>query len=58
VKGCPNPEKVIEKMVEVETLNFKYDGFRVQLHKNGDEVRMFSRNLEEMTHMFGIKRRG
>jgi DNA ligase-1 len=23
-----------------------------QIHKNGDEVRMFSRNLEEMTHMF------
>ena len=23
-----------------------------QLHKNGDNVRMFSRNLEEMTHMF------
>jgi DNA ligase-1 len=47
----PNPEKVIEKMVEVDA-QFKYDGFRVQLHKNGDEVRMFSRNLEEMTHMF------
>ena len=38
-------------MVEVDA-QFKYDGFRVQLHKNGDEVRMFSRNLEEMTHMF------
>ncbi len=23
-----------------------------QIHKNGDEIRMFSRNLEEMTHMF------
>ncbi|MGA2967884.1 MAG: ATP-dependent DNA ligase [Candidatus Levyibacteriota bacterium] len=47
----PNPEKVIEKMEEVD-VQYKYDGFRVQLHKNGDEVRMFSRNLEEMTHMF------
>jgi DNA ligase-1 len=47
----PNPEKVIEKM-EVVDVQYKYDGFRVQLHKNGDEVRMFSRNLEEMTHMF------
>ncbi len=47
----PNPEKVIEKMGEVDA-QYKYDGFRVQLHKNGDEVRMFSRNLEEMTHMF------
>jgi DNA ligase-1 len=47
----PNPEKVIEKMIVVDA-QYKYDGFRVQIHKNGDEVRMFSRNLEEMTHMF------
>jgi len=47
----PNPEKVIEKM-EVVDAQYKYDGFRVQLHKDGDTVRMFSRNLEEMTHMF------
>lgn len=47
----PNPEKVIEKMGEVD-VQYKYDGFRVQIHKDGDSVRMFSRNLEEMTHMF------
>ncbi len=47
----PNPEKVIEKMIEVD-VQYKYDGFRVQIHKDGDKVRMFSRNLEEMTHMF------
>ncbi len=47
----PTPEKVIEKMKEVD-VQYKYDGFRVQIHKKGDEIRMFSRNLEEMTHMF------
>lgn len=47
----PTPEKVIEKMTEVD-VQYKYDGFRVQIHKNGEEIRMFSRNLEEMTHMF------
>lgn len=47
----PNPEKVIEKMGIVDA-QFKYDGFRVQIHKNGDIVRMFSRNLEDMTNMF------
>lgn len=31
---------------------FKWDGFRVQIHKDGDKVHMFSRNLEDMTHMF------
>lgn len=47
----PNAQKVIEKM-EVVDIQYKYDGFRVQIHKNGEDVRMFSRNLEEMTHMF------
>lgn len=55
----PNPEKVIEKMAFDDTqakvgvdVQYKYDGFRVQIHKDGEKVRMFSRNLEEMTHMF------
>ena len=47
----PTPEKVIEKMTEVD-VQYKYDGFRVQIHKDGENIRMFSRNLEEMTHMF------
>jgi DNA ligase 1 len=47
----PNPQKVIEKMREVDA-QYKYDGFRVQIHKEGSTVRIFSRNLEETTHMF------
>lgn len=47
----PTPEKVIEKMGEVD-VQYKYDGFRVQIHKNHNHIRLFSRNLEEMTHMF------
>lgn len=47
----PTPQKVIEKMKEVD-VQYKYDGFRVQIHKDKDDIRMFSRNLEEMTHMF------
>jgi DNA ligase 1 len=30
----------------------KYDGFRCQVHKNGAEVRIFSRNQEDTTEMF------
>jgi DNA ligase 1 len=30
----------------------KYDGLRCQVHKQGNEVRVFSRNLEEMTGAF------
>ncbi len=47
----PNPEKTIEKMGTVDA-QFKYDGFRVQIHKDGDTISLFSRNLENMTHMF------
>lgn len=47
----PSPEKTIEKMVVVDA-QYKYDGFRVQIHKDGDKVSLFSRNLENMTHMF------
>ncbi|HWY78848.1 MAG TPA: ATP-dependent DNA ligase [Candidatus Sulfotelmatobacter sp.] len=47
----PSPTKVIEKMGEVDA-QFKYDGFRVQIHKDGNNIRIFSRNLEETTKMF------
>lgn len=47
----PTPEKVIEKLGSVEA-QYKYDGFRVQIHKDGQKVSMFSRNLENMTQMF------
>ncbi|MCL5438872.1 MAG: ATP-dependent DNA ligase [Patescibacteria group bacterium] len=47
----PNPEKAIEKMEKVD-VQYKYDGFRVQVHKNGSNISMYSRNLENMTHMF------
>ena len=47
----PNPEAVIKKlgMVGVQP---KYDGLRVQIHKDADQVSIFSRNLESMTEMF------
>ncbi|WP_293032287.1 ATP-dependent DNA ligase, partial [Natronococcus sp.] len=31
---------------------YKYDGVRIQLHKDGDEVRAFTRRLEEVTEQF------
>jgi DNA ligase 1 len=47
----PNPEAVIKKLGLV-AVQPKYDGIRVQIHKNGSEVRVFSRNLEDYTLMF------
>lgn len=48
----PNVTKVFEKMGQEVHATPKYDGFRVQIHKDGEKVSMFSRNLENMTHMF------
>ncbi|MDY6761746.1 MAG: ATP-dependent DNA ligase [Candidatus Nanohaloarchaea archaeon] len=36
----------------VAALEYKYDGFRVQIHKKGDEVKVFSRRLEDVTDQF------
>lgn len=47
----PNPEAVIKKLGTVG-VQPKYDGLRVQIHKDGEEVSIFSRNLETMTSMF------
>ena len=47
----PNPEAVIKKLGTV-LVEPKYDGFRVQIHKDGDRVSIYSRNLESMSLMF------
>ena len=47
----PTAEKVIEKLGKVNAQK-KVDGFRAQIHKEGNNVRIFSRNLEETTIMF------
>ena len=47
----PNPEAVIKKLGTVG-VQPKYDGLRVQIHKDAGKVSIFSRNLESMTEMF------
>jgi DNA ligase-1 len=47
----PNPESVIRRLGTVG-VQPKYDGLRVQIHKDGEQVSIFSRNLETMTSMF------
>lgn len=56
----PGPEEIIKKIGKC-AVESKYDGFRLQVHKNSDKIEIFSRNLEKMTHMFpdivsGIKK--
>ena len=33
-------------------LEFKYDGFRVHIHKKNNKIRIFTRRLEDVTHQF------
>jgi DNA ligase-1 len=47
----PSSEDIIEKMGRA-AIEAKYDGFRCQVHKHGDTIEIFSRNLERTTKMF------
>ncbi len=46
-----NAEDIVTRLGKCAIEN-KYDGFRCQVHKQGERVRIFSRNLEETTAMF------
>jgi DNA ligase-1 len=47
----PDAETIIKKMGVVD-VQYKYDGFRTQIHKDGQQVSIFSRNLEYISPMF------
>lgn len=47
----PSPQAILQKLGPCYA-EFKYDGFRCQVHRDGDHVRIFSRNLEDMSAMF------
>lgn len=46
-----NAEEIIAKIGRC-AIEPKYDGFRLQIHKLNHEVRIFSRNLDNVVHMF------
>ena len=47
----PTTEEIIEKIGRC-SVELKYDGLRLQIHRDGETVEMFSRNLERMSPMF------
>ncbi|HOJ92455.1 MAG TPA: ATP-dependent DNA ligase [Dictyoglomaceae bacterium] len=47
----PSVEDIIKKLGKC-SIEPKFDGFRCQIHRMDDKVRIFSRNLEDNTHMF------
>ncbi|MEJ5339461.1 MAG: ATP-dependent DNA ligase [Aquificaceae bacterium] len=44
-------EEIIQRLGRC-AIEAKYDGFRLQVHKDGQKVEIYSRNLERMTEMF------
>ncbi|MFH0884229.1 MAG: ATP-dependent DNA ligase [Candidatus Micrarchaeota archaeon] len=46
-----SPESIIERL-ERCGVEMKYDGFRLQCHKKGQQVELYSRKLERMSPMF------
>lgn len=46
-----NIKKVVDEFGKV-AVEFKYDGMRAQLHKNGDKVWIYTRRLEDVTKQF------
>ncbi len=44
-------EEIIKKIGEC-AIEPKFDGFRLQVHFNGRDVKLFTRNLEEVTFMY------
>ena len=48
----PNAEAMIKRVGNTFAVEPKYDGFRNQVHLKDGKVQIFSRNLENMSHMF------
>lgn len=47
----PSAEAIVKRLGAVDA-EPKYDGFRLQVHRNGDRVWAFSRRLEDVSTMF------
>jgi DNA ligase-1 len=45
---APSVEEAVEELGEV-SVEWKLDGIRIQIHRRGDDVRVYTRNLNEIT---------
>ncbi|MBI2599085.1 ATP-dependent DNA ligase [Candidatus Curtissbacteria bacterium] len=48
----PNAEEAVKRLGNTFAAEPKFDGFRVAVHKDGNNVKLFSRNLEDTTNAF------
>ena len=47
-----SPEEILEKLGGRCIAEYKYDGERIQIHKKGDEINLFSRRLENISSQY------
>ncbi|MEM2099205.1 MAG: ATP-dependent DNA ligase [Candidatus Bathyarchaeia archaeon] len=47
-----SPEEILEKLGGKCVAEYKYDGERVQAHKKGDAVKLYSRRLEDISSQY------
>jgi len=47
-----SPEEILDKLGGKCAAEYKYDGERIQAHKKGDEVTLFSRRLETISNQY------
>jgi DNA ligase-1 len=47
-----SPEEILEKLGGKCIAEYKYDGERLQAHKSGDDVRLYSRRLEDISGQY------
>lgn len=47
-----DPSEIVAALGAGAFADDKYDGIRAQIHRSGDEVRIYSRTLDDVTHRF------
>ncbi|RMF05357.1 ATP-dependent DNA ligase [Candidatus Woesearchaeota archaeon] len=47
-----NVKEAFERVGRPAAVEYKYDGFRMQVHKKGQNIRIFTRRMEEVTEQF------
>ena len=45
-------EDAFERVGRPAALEYKYDGFRLQIHRTGDEIKLFTRRLDNVSRQF------
>ncbi len=51
-KKLSDPKEIMEKIGGEALVEYKYDGERIQAHKNGDEIILYSRRQEVITSQY------